>query len=170
MSVGAVMWGGIAEHWKIPDALTGAAIAMGIGIVMMKRYSVAAISDLIREPLPVPAPEVSVPISDDSGPVLVTIEYRIDPARSREFEEAMAGLRIIRRRDGATFWGLFFDAAEPDRYLEHFVVDSWIEHRRQHERLTLADQYIRDRVLDFQLNGQQPSVTHEIAAEAFRGR
>jgi hypothetical protein len=78
-----------------------------------------------------PAPE--------EGPVLVTVEYRIDRNRAPEFLDAIHDYQRIRRRDGATRWGVFCDAEIPGLYLENFVVDSWAEHARQHDRFTLAD-------------------------------
>jgi hypothetical protein len=48
-------------------------------------------------------------------------------------------MRLVRRRDGAFHWGLFVDATDPSRYVEEFLVESWIEHLRQHERMTVAD-------------------------------
>jgi hypothetical protein len=52
----------------------------------------------------------------------------------------------IRRRDGARSWGLFRDMENADRYVETFIVASWTEHLRQHERLTLADREAEERV------------------------
>jgi hypothetical protein len=52
----------------------------------------------------------------------------------------------IRRRDGAYQWGIFRDLESPTRYLEAFLVDSWAEHLRQHERLTRADRDVTERV------------------------
>src|SRR5258708_24892316 len=75
----------------------------------------------------------------DRGPVLVTVEYSIDPVDAAEFIAAMREMRRIRRRDGAVRWGLFEDAAKPGRYLESFLVQSWGEHLRQHERITVSD-------------------------------
>jgi len=80
----------------------------------------------------------------------------------------MVGLRTIRRRDGATFWALFYDAEEPRQYTEYFVVDTWLEHVRQHGRGTVSDQYIRERVRQFQTG--EPVIKHYIAAQTFRGR
>jgi hypothetical protein len=35
--------------------------------------------------------------------------------------------------------GIFRDLAQPDRYVETYIVDSWAEHLRQHERSVAAD-------------------------------
>jgi MFS family permease len=171
MALGAILWGAVAEHWRIPDSLLAAALSMIAGMLLMGRYSLEQSDGLALDPLPpTPMPEISDLVDEESGPVMVSIEYTIDSSRAAEFEQAMAGLRTIRRRDGATFWGLFFDAKEPGKYVEYFVVDTWIEHLRQHGRLTMADQYIRDRVHAFQRDGKPPLITHQIAAQSFRRR
>ena len=81
-----------------------------------------------------------------SGPILVTVEYDVEPPREAEFLEAIHKFERIRRRDGAFQWGIFRDLESPSRYLEEFLVDSWAEHLRQHERLTRADREVTDRV------------------------
>jgi hypothetical protein len=91
---------------------------------------------------------------------LVTVEYRIDPHRAAEFASAMLELGRFRRRDGAVDWGLFEDVATPDRYLETFLVESWGEHLRQHERATMADRQISELVNSFHLGDQPPAVSH----------
>jgi hypothetical protein len=82
----------------------------------------------------------------DDGPVLVTVEYRVDPEEVEGFIEAMHQFGRIRRRDGAFRWGIFRDLECADCYLESFLVDSWGEHLRQHERLTTADRELEARV------------------------
>jgi MFS family permease len=82
----------------------------------------------------------------DSGPILVTVEYDVEPQREEDFLRAMHGYERIRRRDGAYQWGIFRDVESPSRFLEEFLVDSWAEHLRQHERLTRADSEVTERV------------------------
>jgi hypothetical protein len=100
----------------------------------------------------------------EHGPVLITVEYRIDPQRKAEFAPLMLELGRFRRRDGAMDWGLYEDVAERGRYLETFVVESWGEHLRQHERTTVADRQILERVNAFHLPDASPSVSHLLYA------
>jgi Transmembrane secretion effector len=52
----------------------------------------------------------------------------------------------VRRRDGASRWGIYYDTEHPTHYLETFLVESWAEHLRQHTRLTQADRDVEERV------------------------
>jgi hypothetical protein len=96
--------------------------------------------------------------------VLVTVDYRIDPKDRNAFLACMDELARERRRDGAYRWGIFEDAAEEGRFVETFVVASWLEHLRQHERVTNTDRLLQDAIARFHIAGT-PKVTHLIAAE-----
>jgi quinol monooxygenase YgiN len=98
----------------------------------------------------------------DCGPVLVTVEYLIQPQDRDKFLDAIAKLAGERRRDGAFDWGVFEDTAREGRFVETFKVDSWIEHLRQHERVTHADRELQESVNRFHATGA-PTVTHLIA-------
>jgi quinol monooxygenase YgiN len=111
-----------------------------------------------------PAPITVQDIEHDRGPVLVTVEYRIRPQDRDAFLDAIAKLEPERRRDGAYRWGVFEDAAEAGRILETFLVESWMEHLRQHERVTNADRIVQDVLEGLDLTGE-PKVTHFVAAE-----
>jgi quinol monooxygenase YgiN len=112
-----------------------------------------------------PAPLTAQNIAQDRGPVLVTVEYHIRPQTRQAFLKALARLEHQRRRDGAYAWGVFEDAAKEGRILETFLVESWMEHLRQHERVTNADRIVQDAVQRFHLHGT-PKVTHFIAPES----
>jgi quinol monooxygenase YgiN len=99
----------------------------------------------------------------ERGPVLVTVEYRVDPARTPEFLDAIRPLRAARLRDGAFRWDLFQDAADPARIVEVFLVESWVEHLRQHERVTEADRTIQEHLLALHQADTPPIVTHLVA-------
>jgi hypothetical protein len=61
--------------------------------------------------------------------------------------------------------GVFEDLSQEGRFLETFKLDSWLEHLRQHERVTHADREQQELVHRFQLEGK-PMVSHLIAASA----
>jgi len=63
-------------------------------------------------------------------------------------------------RDGALRWGLWADTAKPGRYLESFVVESWLEHLRQHERMTAAARAVQRIAHEFHCVGEPPRITH----------
>jgi quinol monooxygenase YgiN len=100
----------------------------------------------------------------DAGPVLVTVEYRVNGDRTDEFLQAIHEYGRVRRRDGAVRWGVYRDLEDADRYVETFVVSSWAEHLRQHERVTNADRAVEDR-LRTHVTGV-PSVRHLVSAPA----
>ena len=98
----------------------------------------------------------------ERGPVLVTVEYVVSGQHTAEFVEAIHQYERVRRRDGASRWGIFHDTEVADRYLEIFLVDSWAEHLRQHERLTQADRKLEQRLRSYVIT--EPSVRHLIYA------
>jgi hypothetical protein len=110
-----------------------------------------------------PEPVISEEIEQDRGPVLVTVEYLIRPEDRAPFLEVLTNLGGERRRDGAFDWWVFEDVAKPGRYVETFMLDSWIEHMRQHARVTNTDRELQERVRGFHIEGV-PQVTHLVAA------
>ena len=101
--------------------------------------------------------------SPEAGPVAVEIAYRIRPDEAAAFLDAASLLRAPRRRDGATFWRLYRDLAEPTRYVERFIVTSWADYLHQRARATLADQELEARVRSFVQLGEAVTLQHYIA-------
>ena len=77
--------------------------------------------------------------------------------------QALARLADERRRDGAVEWSVFEDMAQTGRFVEAFMLDSWIEHLRQHERVSNTARELQHSVNSFDMSGA-PKVTHLIAA------
>jgi len=165
LALGSAMWGFVAESIGTSSALLYAAIGLLLGIPTVLRYRLmrGATSDLTPA-LDRTEPQVVIEFRLEEGPVLVTVEYRINPAQAKTFIEKIHVLRVVRLRDGAVRWGIFHDIADPTRYLETFVVESWLEHLRQHERVTVADRAVRDQVLAFHQGSEPPIVSHMIYA------
>jgi len=96
----------------------------------------------------------------EDGPVLVSIDYDVAPENHAAFRTAAAGLRRIRLRDGAFRWSLFHDLAQPNHFRESFLVGSWAEHLRQHDRATLEDKRFEDAVIAYHRGAEEPRINH----------
>jgi len=164
MALGSVLWGQIATRIGIPGALTAAAFGMLVAIGLTWRYKLGDHQVLdFRPSLEWAAPVLAEVPEPDSGPVLVTIEYRVQPDKRAEFVAAMQAVREMRRRNGAYFWELFHDSADPTRYIECFMDESWLEHLRQHERVSVADREIQQRAKQFMVEGESTKSQHWLA-------
>jgi predicted MFS family arabinose efflux permease/quinol monooxygenase YgiN len=164
MALGSVFWGQIATRLGVPAALTAAAAGMVIAIGLTWRFRlIDGHAPDFTPAMDWPAPLIAENPEPDSGPVMVTIEYRVDPARRAEFVAAMRNVREMRRRNGAFFWELFHDSAEPTRFLESFMDESWTEHLRQHERASVVDREVQRRANRFLAAGQSTKSTHWLA-------
>jgi quinol monooxygenase YgiN len=107
--------------------------------------------------------EPAFEIGAEEGPVMVTLEYQIDPARAAEFSQVMERTRRARLRQGALSWGLFRDTAVPGRYVEYFVDENWVEHQRRLERFTAFDAELRAQRLAFHVDTEPPVLRRYVA-------
>ena len=163
LAVGSAAWGALAGFVGVPRTFALAALAVALGrlATWRRRLSEGAGSDLAPAPR-WPDPLLVRSFEPGRGPALVTVEYEIDPAEAEAFAHAMGRLGAIRLRDGAIRWGLWGDVEQPGRVLESFVVESWLEHLRQHERITAADREVQAIAHTFHRGAEPPRVRHYI--------
>jgi MFS family permease len=165
MTLGSAIWGKVAATAGVPATLFIAAAGALVSIPLTWRWKLQTGAGLDLTPsMHWPAPTLANEIAPERGPVLVTVDYRVQPADRTAFLEAMNGLGRERRRDGAYGWDILEDAAAPGRFIETFYIVSWLEHLRQHERVTNADRIAQEAVHRFQIDGV-PRVAHWISAE-----
>jgi Transmembrane secretion effector len=113
-----------------------------------------------------PSVDGLIPVSEtEAGPVLITVEYRIDPASRDQFLRLIYRNKATRLRDGAYAWGIYQDTEDPSLFVEEFRVASWSEHLRQHERATKYDQEREALARSFHIGPERPRVRHYLHAE-----
>tara|TARA_R110000751_G_scaffold12818_12_gene43862 strand:- start:6697 stop:8355 length:1659 start_codon:yes stop_codon:yes gene_type:complete len=134
MTAGSLGWGAVASGIGLRGALLAAAVGLVASALIARRLPLPSGDDDLSPSNHWPEPAVAEAVAHDRGPVLVTIEYRVAPGDRASFRDAMARLAPVRRRDGAYAWGVSEDAADPERIVEWFMVESWAEHLRQHAR------------------------------------
>ena len=163
-SASAAVWGQVASLIGVPWTFVAAAVT-GIALLLLVgrlHTTPAEERDLtpariLKEPVP------AFPVEHQMGPVMVTVDYRIDPARAAEFAALMRESRANRLQIGALSWGLFHDTSEPGHYIEYYLDESWADHLRRFDRFTAADADLRERRHAFHIGAEPPKVTRSIA-------
>ena len=165
MTLGSALWGQIATLTSVHVALFIASGAMLVAIPLTWHWKLQTGDGPDLTPSTQwPAPVVSRSVEGGDGPVLVTIEYRIAASDRQAFLSALYELQHERLRDGASSWGIFEDTSQAGRFLETFLVSSWTEHLRQHQRVTNADYVLQERIT--RLLQEEPQITHFVAPRA----
>jgi MFS family permease len=163
LTLGSLLWGWIASHAGISAALLISAAGAVLAALAVRRFHLG--SGQMPDLAPShhwPHPSAVEDLDTDRGPVLITVEYEIALDQREAFLDAMQQLGAIRRRDGAFGWGIFENVAMPGCYIEIFQDASWVDHLRQHERVTREDQRVQEIVHQFHVGSIPPRVSHHI--------
>ena len=165
-ALGAALWGQVASLTSIRVSLTLAAICAVLALILMRNFKVGGRAEEDLTPARAwTAPELAFPVEPEQGPVLVTVEFHIDPARTEEFIGVMRESRRIWLSNGLLAWELFHDVADPGHYIEHQIDESWAEYVRRNERVSNAYIALREQKLAFHVL-DVPPVVRRFVAEA----
>ena len=160
LAAGSYGWGSSTASIGLSLSLVLAALllllSLGFGLVLrMPRVEGAAgpETDAATEP------EVKLKLTGRSGPVVVEIDYRVDPARARAFYRDMEALQRARKRNGAYGWTLSRDIAAPECWTERFHCPTWLDYLRQRNRATETERAV-----------ERAATAHQMPGEAIRVR
>ena len=142
--IGAAVWGVVARTHGVHTGLVCSGLAM---------IACAALGLWLKMPAPADAassaeselpgePEVQLGLTPRSGPIVVEMEYRVDPAQARPFYQTMQQIQSIRQRNGAYDWAIARDVADPALWTERFNCPTWLDYLRLRARSTQADRLI----------------------------
>jgi quinol monooxygenase YgiN len=166
LAVGSALWGAVADQLGDASALSIATGGLALGLLIVQRWPIRELAERdLHESRHWPTPRVAQEPRPETGPVLVSSEYCVEPRYAAAFVAAMRAVEPSRRRDGAYRWGLYRDTADPTRFVEMFLVESWAEHLRQHERSLVVDREIEARALSLVEGGSARIVHHLVSAE-----
>jgi MFS family permease/quinol monooxygenase YgiN len=158
---GSMLWGAVAQNIGLMEALS---IASGVSALTSLSGLVAPLASSEQNNLEPskawPHPDVVLEPPLDHGPVLVTVEYQVDPEDAAAFREAAEKLRAFRYQNGVLQWGVFVDIADPTKYREVYIEENWGAHLRQHERVTAHETEIASKVYAFHRGPTMPPVFH----------
>jgi MFS family permease len=154
---GSWLWGYVAADHGLQTGLLGPAAlmliapALGFWLRMPDEKTMTA-----QAPAPERDPEVRLDITGRSGPILIEVEYRVEPARAREFYHLILHVKRSRERNGAYDVSVARDLTEPSIWIERFSYPTWHDFLRARDRPTLADRALRDRLLAFHSGDTPP--------------
>ncbi|NKF23020.1 MFS transporter [Solimonas marina] len=166
MAIGSFGWGIVAQHFGLTAALLAATLGLVAVALLALRWRLPSGDVDLQAAHHWAEPALAAPVEHERGPVLVQIEYRVDTADRAAFHSMARELSWARRRDGAYLWGLSEDTADPQRIVEWFFVESWVEHLRQHQRVSNADADLQRGALRFHRGSEPPLVRHLLALDA----
>ncbi len=158
-AIGSLLWGTVAARLGDPLAISLAALGAVVGLAAGLRWPLADSEKQDLRPWHVSVPRLLIEPRLQEGPVMVQIEYCVEPQQAEDFLRAMREVRRMRERDGAFGWFLARDPANEERHVEAFMAESWLDYLRQLERMTNADHAIEDYARSFHQGGAPPTVT-----------
>nr|WP_047167657.1 MFS transporter [Sphingomonas sp. Y57] len=149
MTIGGWAWGRIATSEGTGFALVASGTALILTIAASLVWRMPAVEQQRDRDTPLSEPETNLDLNGRSGPIVVTIEYRVPLDQARDFYTAMMPLEAIRHRTGGYGWSISRDVGDPELWTERYHTPTWHDYLRQRSRLTVADLDTWQKALDF---------------------
>ena len=163
-AIGSAFWGAVSELAGLTVALVDAAVLMAAGLLLLRPFPLrVGAAHEVTQGTPWQELFVESEPNPEAGPVAVEVAYRIRAGEDRAFLDTISQMKAPRRRDGATFWCVYKDLAEPSRYVERFIMTSWAAYLHQRARATVADHTLEAEVRAFLAPDESARVSHYIA-------
>ncbi|MDT8329691.1 MFS transporter [Roseomonas gilardii] len=164
MALGSVLSGAAGEAFGIPATLAGFGIGGAIGAWALQRLPMENPppppppgADILHPAPESPDPGLASVLARDALPVMESVRYLVPEVDRAEFLAAMREVRGVRMRAGAVNWRLYEDVAHPERFVELWTMESWMEHLREAGRMTDADAAILARAAALH-RGSEPAL------------
>ena len=148
--------GRTAKAVGVSDALLVAGLLLALSAVLgrwMRMPQVKGPTEQTLEALE--DPTVRLQLTARSGPIVVEIEYRVDPKQARLFYAVMQQVQHSRQRNGAYGWSIARDIADPELWTERYHCPTWLDYLRQRSRSTDAERALHVRAQEFHI-GPEP--------------
>lgn len=144
IALGAWIWGHVASQWGLANALIASGVALMLLPVIGLIFPVPQISTAKVELVELGhEPEVALGITSRSGPIVIEIDYRVNPDDARQFYDTMLKLQSARARNGAFEWSIARDISDQALWTERYHYPTWGDYLRQRTRVTIGDRELQ---------------------------
>lgn len=144
IAIGSWLWGQVAQAHGVSIAMLSSAVALALTLFVALIWRMPEIAEADRQAIDRDDPEVALALTGRSGPIILELEYRIDPQEARTFYHRMQAVRAMRLRNGAFNWSISRDVENPDYWFERYHFPTWFDYLRQRSRTTPEEQAIHD--------------------------
>ncbi len=165
-AIGAAFWGKVATHFGVVSCVLFAAAFGLLSMFYIVRLVISGQDDEDLAPVcPLERPNPSKAIDHFEGPVMISIEYHINPLRYEEFKKIMKQTKTARIKQGALSWSLFSDAEHPGQVIEYYVYETWADYLRRFDRFTATDLHLQEERSKFHIDPEPPKIVRRIASQ-----
>ena len=165
-AIGAAFWGKVATHFGVVSCVLFAAAFGLLSMFYIVRLVISGQDDEDLAPVcPLERPNPSRAIDHFEGPVMISIEYHINPLRYEEFKKIMKQTKTARIKQGALSWSLFSDAEHPGQVIEYYVYETWADYLRRFDRFTATDLHLQEERSKFHIDPEPPKIVRRIASQ-----
>jgi MFS family permease len=156
VALGGWGWGALADVQGVQQALLLSAATLIVAPALGRWIRVPSIGDSVTGAADALAdPEMRLALTARSGPIVIEIEYRVEPDRARPFYVVMQQVRSSRMRNGAYGWSIARDIADPELWTERYHCPTWHDYLRQRNRPTPTERDLHARAIVFH-KGPEP--------------
>lgn len=140
IAIGAWIWGTVAAHSDVTTAFLASAGAVTATLILAWLMPLTDAEEEFTESVEIGGEvQVALGLTMRSGPIVVEVEYDVDPDRAREFYSAMMQVEKVRKRIGGFDWSIARDIANPAIWTERYMCPTWGDYLRMRSRYTQAD-------------------------------
>lgn len=163
-ALGAALWGKLAEHTSVTTAVITGSVCGIIAVLFTNHLKLEGGNEEDFTPVcPIEHPMPDRDIDHSAGPVMISVEYQINPMQMFEFQTVMKKSRDARLRQGAVSWSFFEDAEQEGKCLEYFIFETWADYLRRFDRFTTNDLNLQDERFGFHTASSPPKITRRVA-------
>jgi hypothetical protein len=162
VGIGAWAWGVFAGAHSVGAAFlfSGAAVAataaLGLILPLPNEEGDLDMVELGNEP------QIAMALTHRSGPIIIEVEYDVDPEQAREFYGVMMKVQSVRKRIGAFEWSIARDIANPAVWVERYHCPTWGDYLRMRDRYTQSDFEIQALADTFNRSGRGRRVSRRL--------
>lgn len=165
VALGAWAWGEVAaiSDVGISFVISGVYCAATAALGYLFPVTETSHKSIDSEPVELKSTlDVAMPLTMRSGPIIIEIDYDVDPNDARSFYSVMLKIQRIRQRNGGFQWSLSRNIADPAIWTERYHCPTWGDYLRMRDRWTQADRIVQEEADRFHSRQEPPMIRRRL--------